>query len=269
MASASCVASLTIRQSPTYSLTEQGTKMTRLTRKQREIAERHQLILDVARKALIDGGYLGLNMDRIADATDYSKGTIYQHFTSKEDLLGALTVETMKKRAAMFERAVGFNGRPRERLMAIGIGDELFFKLHPDHFLTEQITRLASISDKISTDRRASLEQLEVACFERVHRVVGDAIAAGDLLRPEGMPDCTVLFGLRSMAVGAHTLERHAADIPFLDGADLSGVLWENYNRLLDGYGWKPLSTDWDYKATEKRILMEVFNEEYLRLTAA
>jgi hypothetical protein len=27
---------------------------------------------------------------------------------------------------------------------------------------------------------------------------------------------------------------------------------------LLDGYGWKPLSSDWDYDATRKRIAQEV-----------
>ena len=39
---------------------------------------------------LLERGYLGLTMDRIAKATEYSKGTIYHHFSSKEVLLEAL-----------------------------------------------------------------------------------------------------------------------------------------------------------------------------------
>ncbi len=30
---------------------------------------------------------------------------------------------------------------------------------------------------------------------------------------------------------------------------------------VLDGLGWKPLSTEWDYKETRKRFFREVFPE--------
>ena len=36
-------------------------------------------------------------------------------------------------------------------------------------------------------------------------------------------------------------------------------ALVRNQHILLDGYGWKPFSTEWDYEATQKRILDEVF----------
>ena len=66
-----------------------------LTRKQREIREREQLLLRVARKMLIEQGYSGLSMDQLAEATEYSKGTVYQHFSTKEDLVTALAIESM------------------------------------------------------------------------------------------------------------------------------------------------------------------------------
>ena len=61
-----------------------------VTRKQREIAQREDLILETARKMLLERGYLGLTMDRIAEEIEYSKGTVYQHFSSKEDLISTL-----------------------------------------------------------------------------------------------------------------------------------------------------------------------------------
>ena len=64
--------------------------METLSRKQREIQEREALILEVAREMLLERGYLGVTMDRIAQAIEYSKGTVYQHFSSKEDVLVAL-----------------------------------------------------------------------------------------------------------------------------------------------------------------------------------
>ena len=70
-----------------------------LTRKQREIAEREQLILGIAAEMLVERGYLGLTMDRIAAATEYSKGTIYQHFPNKEEIVAALATESAARLA--------------------------------------------------------------------------------------------------------------------------------------------------------------------------
>ncbi len=36
--------------------------------------------------------------------------------------------------------------------------------------------------------------------------------------------------------------------------------------HLLDGFGWKPLSTEHDYSATIRRVLQEVFPEEAHKL---
>ena len=82
-------------------------RMSTLTRKQREIQEREELILDVARDMLVERGYLGLTMDRIAKAIDYSKGTVYQHFASKEDLFAELAAGHMQGRIERFARAQG------------------------------------------------------------------------------------------------------------------------------------------------------------------
>ncbi len=47
--------------------------MSTLTRKQREVHQRELMLLDVARKMLVENGYAGLNMDRLAEATEYSE----------------------------------------------------------------------------------------------------------------------------------------------------------------------------------------------------
>ena len=56
---------------------------------------------------LISQGYAGLSMDRLAEATEYSKGTVYQHFSTKEDLVMALASQTMEQRVSLFERVAG------------------------------------------------------------------------------------------------------------------------------------------------------------------
>ena len=55
-------------------------------RKERERAVREELILTHARRLLLSNGFQGLSLDELARSIEYSKGTIYLHFESKEDI---------------------------------------------------------------------------------------------------------------------------------------------------------------------------------------
>ena len=70
--------------------------MSTLARKKREFVQREELILETARRLLLEVGYLELTMDLIARKIEYSKGTIYQHFSSKEEILLNAHIKTAK-----------------------------------------------------------------------------------------------------------------------------------------------------------------------------
>ena len=91
-----------------------------LTPKQLEIKEREDRILEISRRLILAEGYHGLNMDRIADEIGASKGTVYNHFGCKEEIIISLAVQTMEKRVALFQRAAQFKGPSRHRMFAIG-----------------------------------------------------------------------------------------------------------------------------------------------------
>src|SRR5262249_1429240 len=86
------------------------------TRKERDRAAREELILDHAQKILLRDGFQNLNLDELAEAVEYSKGTLYLHFKTKEDIALAVVTRAQKERADLFERALGFQGRSRERV---------------------------------------------------------------------------------------------------------------------------------------------------------
>lgn len=235
------------------------------SRKQREIRARTGLILRVARRLLLERGYLGLTMDRIAEASEYSKGTIYQHFPHKEEVVAALAIETAQQRVALFERGARFAGRTRERLLGVGVAAEVFLRLCPDHFKAEQITRAASIRDKISPERAAEMTRLERCCVGIATGVVKDALREGELSLPPGVEPETVSFGLWCLTYGVFTLlvteEMPLEDMGFPDPLRLLNL---NQNLLLDGYGWEPRSDCHDYEQVRERILREVFAPEAL-----
>lgn len=239
--------------------------MNTISRKQREIQEREELILDVARSMLLERGYLGVTMDRIAQQIEYSKGTVYQHFSSKEDLLVALAGATTQVRADLFARAAAFRGATRERMWALGVADDLFVRLYPTHWQAEHIIRAASIQSKATRERLMTLESTEMLCFTAVTGIIRDAIANGDLsVDDESTPE-DISFGLWSMSFGAHFIAASNPNLGTKGMGETDRSIRRNYNALLDGYGWTPLSSEIDYTAAQSRILEEVFPEEARR----
>ena len=97
---------------------------------------------------LIDNGFAGLNLDELARLTDYSKGTVYGHFGCKEDLVTALAIESLEQRLSLFDRAQRFEGLPRERMLALGIADKVFVRLHPSYFRSELIIKMADLESR-------------------------------------------------------------------------------------------------------------------------
>jgi AcrR family transcriptional regulator len=241
--------------------------MNTLTRKQREIQQREQQILDVARSMLVDGGYLGLNMDRIAAALEYSKGTIYQHFACKEDIILALVNETQQKRLEFFQRAATFRGTSRERLAAIGFSGELFVRLFPEHFNVERIVRASSIWEKTSEAGRRTMRACEGCCIGIVSGIVRDGVAAGDVVLPEALTPEDLVFGLWSMTFGGYSIIATSDSLLELGIRDPFEAIRQNITRVLDGYGWRPLSTQHDYEPVIERISQEIFADETRLLT--
>jgi AcrR family transcriptional regulator len=239
--------------------------MNTLTRKQREIAEREEMFLDVSRKLLIEQGYAAFTMDQLAEATEFSKGVVYQHFKSKEDVITALAVQSMQRRIAWFRRAVAFDGRSREKMMAIGVAEELFVRNHAHHFHMEQIIKMAQLSERASDERSEKLLDHERACFGTVMSVVQLAVEAGDMTLESPEKAADVVLGLWSMNFGTYLLMQTSQLL--LNGNGIASPyegVRANCHAMLDGYGWKPLMREWDYPKTYTRILHEVFPEEAL-----
>jgi AcrR family transcriptional regulator len=238
-----------------------------LTRKQREIVAREELLLSVGRELVQKEGPRELTMDKVAAASEYSKGTVYHHFSSKEDLLAALACQTMEGRIRMFERASAFAGTSRERLTAIGIAEELFVLSNEADFRLQMSIMQEYLRPAVKPERLNQIEMLEMRCMGITTGIVRDAIAQQDLV----LPPNTSAEGLTMLLWGAYTGTfnmltcNRMLDCPVLDTlpSDLDPVanLRVNIQLLLDGYGWAPLSSDWDYQTSRKMILAEIFPE--------
>ena len=242
--------------------------MATLTRKERELQQREERILAIARPLLVQDGYHGLNMDRVAAALEYSKGTVYNHFSCKEEIIIALAIETTEKRTGMFQRAAAFQGNSRQRIHAVGTAAELFVRLYPDHFKLDHIIRSESIWQKTSEKRRAVMRSCESRCIAVLGGIVRDAIAQNDLRLPDNFTPEDLVFALWSISFGAFSIITSSDQLVDLGIQDPFGAYRESINRLIDGFGWQPLSTEYDQEGTLARIQKEVFADEFQLLAA-
>jgi AcrR family transcriptional regulator len=235
------------------------------TRKKRELSEREELFLQVARRLLLERGFHGLTMDRIAEETEYSKGTIYLHFGCKEELILELGKRSRKKRLDLIARGAAFDGRPRERVMAVGVGVELHARLYPDDVRIWEVMNAESIIEKIPADRQPDLKASDIAVNDILIQLVQEAVDCGDLALRSGDSPQEITFGLWAITDGGFAAILGGAPLEHLGLQDPYAAIFKNCHVLGDGYGWHPLSHEWDYAATLDRIRREVFPEESAR----
>jgi AcrR family transcriptional regulator len=231
-------------------------------RKKREYTQRESLIINTARKLLLEVGYLDLNMDRIAEVTEYSKGTIYQHFSCKEEILVAMLIESAEKAGKFLLRGSNLKGKPRERMAAMALGYDLFVGLNPDHFKAQLLVQNESIMRKASPALQKKLEGCNQHNMHIVSGVLRDAVTEGHVQLKEGVTPEEVTFGLWTGALGAYVLMTSEVNLNALGVTDPRKAVWDNMHALLDGFGWRPLSKELDYEQTRSRILKEVFPQE-------
>jgi AcrR family transcriptional regulator len=226
-------------------------------RKERQKAERESLILDHATRLLLRDGFQDLNLDELARAVEYSKGTIYLHFASKEDLVLAVANRALAQRVDLFEKALKFQGTTRERIRAIGFASIHFSILNSDYFHIEMTLKSDSFWEKASVQRQEQHEILATRCCHSVNNIVLDALRSGDL--PSSVRAQDVTFGLIAVSMGSHMAAGECGIRTFCGIEDPIQSTRLNQDIVCDGFGWRPLSTEFDAVATDKRIRAEIF----------
>lgn len=87
--------------------------------KEKQRQERATLILQAAEAVFAERGYRDTSMDEIAARVGVAKGTVYQHFASKEELVFALFESELEAAQHMVEQAVTIDASARVKLETI------------------------------------------------------------------------------------------------------------------------------------------------------
>lgn len=102
-------------------------------RKERERLQKRNNIIDAAERVFFSKGYDTTKMDDIADEAEYSKGTLYLHFNSKEELYLEIVVRAEKILYDLFEKAVADQPNGLCEVRAIGEAFMKFYVEYPEY----------------------------------------------------------------------------------------------------------------------------------------
>jgi len=163
-----------------------------LSLKERQRQEREQLSLSAAQELLLERGYHEMSIDEIAERVGISKGTVYLHFESKEDLVLALLHRGMQEFARALDVALSGPTTPREKLRAVL---ELFYSGISS---THAQVASAAFQDPALLRRMAEHRQRVSDVWDgprkRIAAVIDEGKAAGEFDREMPTPLLLSLF---------------------------------------------------------------------------
>ncbi len=227
-----------------------------------EFAAREKELIELARALAEDQCLTNLTIDKLVAASSYSKGTIYKHFEGKEDLLLAICNTCIQEMQALFIRALAFDGSSRERMVAVMVSYIIWAKLHPSQLFAVLSAHSPSVTTCSSDERNETHHRCEAQLMALLNDEISKAIEANDLTLPEDMTFEQVTFAMWSSHWGAMALIMSKGNSEKLQSMVLERESYTNTRLILDGFGWRPLSTEWDYRNTVKKIAHEIFQPE-------
>ena len=220
--------------------------------------KREEFMLEWARRIVKEEGLHALTLPRLAQVSEYSKPTVYKYFPTREDLIVALAVQSAAVRASYYEKAIAFKARPREKLLAI---HSLHVGALADYFSDMLNVHLNRLGRQASDEHQQLLLKYEGRIAEIHAQIVREAVESGDLSLPQGVNEYQILLALTATTFGIHVMQE--SDSPVVKRWFTETGFTENsfVQVVLDGIGWRPLSSQLDYSRTLERFYDEVFPE--------
>jgi AcrR family transcriptional regulator len=95
-----------------------STALNQASRKERERRQHEEEILQAARELFARKGYYNTTLEEIAHHAQFGKGTIYNYFSSKEDLFYGILNGLLDKAIEVAESSIALPGSTRDKLTA-------------------------------------------------------------------------------------------------------------------------------------------------------
>lgn len=132
-------------------------------------------ILRAAARLFAEKGYAASSLNELAAAMNYSKGAIYNYFSSKQEIYDAIIILSLTGLHDASAAAVAGVGDPAERLKRFMMAHARFLADHHDSF----VTMLVGFSGMADVALKQDALALRDAHEGLLRAVVADGVAAG------------------------------------------------------------------------------------------
>ncbi|MEO0444416.1 MAG: TetR/AcrR family transcriptional regulator [Pseudomonadota bacterium] len=205
---------------------------------------REEEILDQALEIISGQGIVALTMDKLVAKVSYSKGTVYNHFSSKEDVLAGLCNRNMRNAMNLFVRAAAIDACARDKMTTIGFAYMVFVLMSPQHF-TLVMNAKTELFEKASDTRRDEHDQLDQKLFAVMCTIIEGAIERKELVLQNDINVQQVCFSFWAMEYGTIGLLLNGEKAcSTMTGMMLEDRVIAHGNVVMDGIGWQPSNTN-------------------------
>ena len=232
------------------------------TPKQREIELREELLVKTAGQILLTEGFAALSMERLAEELSTAKGTIYNHYPNREELLLSMAVTAINKRQDMFDAASTSTGSSRERMLAVGVACEIYRRNYPLHFVVESIVCHSAIWDRCTEERRDLMRKHEHRCMALVAGIVRSGIADGDLKLVGGLNPEEMTLSLWALTFGSYIIDMTSPSLKDIGIDSVHRSVRMGSLHMLNGYDWQPIWLADEHADRIVQICKNVFPDE-------
>jgi AcrR family transcriptional regulator len=186
-------------------------------RRAREIETRRRLVLTTATDLFVRKGFAGVTLDDIATAIEFSKGTIYNIFGSKEEIFAAILLEQTDLLLASLRTAAKAGRDSAERLRNVMAAYLRFYRERREYFRLLFFIDVVSDQDRVPAALRKEIRLRKIACLYELKKVIKQGVRAGDYANGRPAVEVSlVMWGMmngiiqlvESRQIDDHDLER-------------------------------------------------------------
>ncbi|MFJ6212085.1 TetR/AcrR family transcriptional regulator [Streptomyces sp. NPDC092296] len=200
------------------------------------------MLVRLALEMIDRSGFHDLTLGKLAAEGGYSKGTVYNHFTCREDLLIELSAESARRQVRYFQAIADLPWSGAWALYGLALAYMRHAEVAPVLFECSITARTDSVCAVASEERLKRRDLVESQMVQVVSAIVERAMTEGSFDNPHVSPAVAV-DALRSYILGYGAMH-------LLSSRFVWSTLEESQSRLpvlasvVSGLGWPRLEAD-------------------------
>ena len=152
-----------------------------LSRKEREMLQRRQDIIEAAEKLFQQKDYEEVTMQEIAQKAEFTRRTLYSYFKSKLDLVTVIVIESFSKMEEIIVKEIEKQQDPYQKLYTYGAQQYYFYLDNPSYYKLIHYFDLAihNADTKLSPEVLEQLNAQSTVLSDLIYSIYREGIADG------------------------------------------------------------------------------------------